>query len=891
MAIQTNIYDNEIYFAITFQGQTHLIIEPDGWNRISERIPRDKKYYGFWSDFLEDKYGMRFTFIKDGDKTGGGEILKSIYETVGQGPDSEVFFEFGIKDVETLKQINSWRINLNEYDCENPGGVLTSIEKMPFQAKLRARMNAPCTINTYSNMDGGVLDEISTTTLRLHAKTLLLKSQGVSSSPQRSNPYFDNFGTGNPLVMQPDQSNLSINQLPEVFTQPMGLLNIGSVTPSSPLPVATGYPDFVTGDLCQMVARYSGQINITIQASFDWWYWHRSFEYAPAGGATGWQCFSKLVVQRTVAGVSTSIHDITGTIVPIDSTSTGHVYPAVAPSGVLPDVTGADRNNCNKTPLTWNETYSNLEIQAGDRIFVSFVLEPVGVVTDLILLEVQADNFLSSIEYSQMTTTQGTTANGYRIFDVVNQCLENITGEKDSLISDFFSQGGYGWEYILCNGYGIRNFGGVGYKFKISLESLLKSLQAIFCLGVSVKRVKIGTNKYKEYLVIDKAINYFKDRTIATFTDEVFDWKDKHGGEYCFNQIQLGYNKYEGLNINQNDEFCTQGSYLIQSLSTAENSFEMKSDMIAAGTLLEIQRRNQFVSNPDQSLTNDEDIFIVATISPCIFPAALKDATGLPWATYMDASGKIGFGFSSMALQKGDTIMASTGLNAGTLFTVIERTEGFPILNLDSYNVTPNPIAEVLNTTITITPPSPDQLFAERHQPFEICTGVPDPSTIYNGRLSLKHILYNWRDIFGIGLYFIDPASPIYRVSQIVTTLVKMNSLFTTKFLSTEANKGNIGDITTVEMNRESVRNYLSNGKSAFTPLGAECKVKIGNNQMNLIRFALAGELNDSRYDNGGLVLRDCFGVDWFCHVMDIQYDLVKEIATLQIQKVKVVTL
>ena len=141
--------------------------------------------------------------------------------------------------------------------------------------------------------------------------------------------------------------------------------------------------------------------------------------------------------------------------------------------------------------------------------------------------------------------------------------------------------------------------------------------------------------------------------------------------------------------------------------------------------------------------------------------------------------------------------------------------------------------------------------------------------------------------IIGVGLYFTDPLSQDYEVSQIVTTLVKMNSLFTTKFLSTEQNKGNIGNLTVTEINREKISNYYNPNKIIYSPISSTCQIKIGNNQMNTIRFALSGSLNDSTKDNGGLELRDDFGLMWFCHVESIHYDPVGQIAELVVHKVR----
>ena len=150
----------------------------------------------------------------------------------------------------------------------------------------------------------------------------------------------------------------------------------------------------------------------------------------------------------------------------------------------------------------------------------------------------------------------------------------------------------------------------------------------------------------------------------------------------------------------------------------------------------------------------------------------------------------------------------------------------------------------------------------------------------------MKHILFNWRPILGVGLSFINPDDLSFQVSQIVVTLAKMNSIFTSKFFASEPNKGNSGVLVLTEIVREFVSNYLSNGENIYSPTGAECKIKIGQNDLNLIRMSLCGETGTYK-DFGGLILKNDFDEFWFCKVDDIQYDIVKQIATLKVQLVR----
>ena len=240
-----------------------------------------------------------------------------------------------------------------------------------------------------------------------------------------------------------------------------------------------------------------------------------------------------------------------------------------------------------------------------------------------------------------------------------------------------------------------------------------------------------------------------------------------------------------------------------------------------------------------------------------------------------------------MALLKGDTFTVDAGLNAGVTFTIIDEVTGYPTTNADIYNIVQTPTPEILTgANLTITPSSPNQVFAERNQPFKVCKGVIDPTTIYGGRITPGHILQNWRPVLGVGLDQVDVNSEDYAVSQIVPTLVRMNSLFTTQFFEDEEFKGNVGDQTIIENRRVRIKDYLKNGKNIFSSTGATCKARIGYNEYNDIRLALTGEHSDDSKNFGGVVLNDDENNLWFCHIMDFRYNFVSQITTLDVQRV-----
>ena len=952
--MQTNLYDNSLYFALQFQDQTTnilqpltLCIEPMNWDKLVNDIPRDLSWYAFWSDFMEDSYGLCFTFLENG----GGEYLKNIYDTFGD--QAVVWFMFGYTG---HKPIKKWRVNLQDYeldygsDISEFGGVLTSIEKMPFQGKLKARMSTPCQINAYINMDGDLLTPIPVQTVRLHSKTLLeetvASTQIPITLPESVPTFFDTY-----LIIQPDLTNAVIDELYQVFNQPTGILDTTSRIPaSSGIPSAPhgsgiytslGPPDVLAdpflNNICQFNPSTSGLLEViwsggTVDTSF---YWYKT------GGLTHnyWGVTPRVVVTRLILGVWTVVGEYDGTTQIVSTFVDSGVHPTAPMIGstpsatnlntastqyILPSVTGSSpRGNCNQcSGYTFNEDFINIQVEAGDCVYVHLLMCTNGTTKTANNAWVQVDQFVNDITFKQLTVTPGSTSDCYRAFDIITQQLENITGQKNALISNYYSEGGAGYNRVYTNGYGLRNFNALYNQPKKSLEAFLKDEQATYCLGVGIQELE-GI----EYLRIEYITDFFKPLVINTY-ENTFEWKEKHNKDFCFNKFEFGYNKWQGLNLIMEDEFNTKGDYLTQFLKYGDAMLSKMSDTIHAGYMIEEQRRNQFNVNPNQSLQEDETLFCINVRTPNIF--LLQNPSFV--APIANNNPIISFG-QLMFLQFGDAVkitFTGPGAYLGTMSFGIAQSEistypndnysiftegtwisgttygyntiiydnsggGWYICYLAVTSSTPPNLDAAHWTawiflgysggyTIEVIAPAPNQLFSERNQPFQICSGVIDPSTIYNGRDSLKHILYNWAPIIGIGLYFIDPLSKDWAVSQIVTTLVRMNSKFTTKFNVDETFQGNVGQLTLNEFTREQISNIAN--YRLFSPIQGTCKIRIGWNEFEENRLALSGETGDETKDFGGLVLKDNKGEMWFCHVMDMKQNNYDEMCELNVQKV-----
>lgn len=883
--ILTNLYDFQCYFGLLIDGVLTEILEPDGWNSIQLHSPRNKDYYGFTADFIEDNLGMLFTYAKGatypGQKniTGGAEILYNLYETIGN--EALVIFQFGQKVGQQFNPLYQGKVNLNVY-YRDFGGVSTSVEKMPFQATFLARKGAPVTINNFQTFDLEKLTPITTWQLRLHSQALQETSQGTVTTVQDSNLLLFSAHPSSYVTMQPDTSNQTISELNTFISAPLGLID-ETATP------------IITEELFQFQAQFAGSTNVQFSGSinayfFLWGNVGPAPGHAPIVNHWAWTIAPRMIIQRLVAGAYVTISDVTDSSQALfydpNSYPDNIVYPAIDPH-LFSGIDATDYDKLVGVNYTWTNSpaFQGISLLPLDRVYINLDFQwsnPGGLgVTNLTQMVIS--KAVDVLTITQVTLAPSTTANGFRVLDVLNQMMECITGQQNAVISDFFSPGGAGYNYMLLNGFSIRGYGGQAYSFRKDLESLISDLQAVFCLGYG-----FSTINGIEYLRIDTVDKFFNPNNIILKIGNSFEWKDGHGSEWIYNEVQLGYSRYAKDELQMLEAFCTDASYLFQVSRTHTNTLQKTTALVADGNTLEFARRSQFLQNASNDNTFDDDIFLIALTNGNTFSSVALSFVG---AAFLGPSGgNLSIIFpENFSLIPGDRVSVTSGPYAGFTFTVFAQLVGYPtITGQDGYSFTDSvPVGTIASTcNITVIPCAPNVVFAEANEPFAICENVLDPGSIYNGRISNKHVLFNWLPILSISLYFAQANNPDLNVAQIHTTQTKNNRLFTTQFLPTEPYKSYAGELVLQEFANVNNTDYLQNA-AVFTPKGGECKAYVGWNEYAILKAALSQETGNPSLDGGGIVVNDDLGNFWFCHVMDVSYNPVEQIAQFQLQKVR----
>jgi hypothetical protein len=216
------------------------------------------------------------------------------------------------------------------------------------------------------------------------------------------------------------------------------------------------------------------------------------------------------------------------------------------------------------------------------------------------------------LQITALTQLPDTLSKGMLTYECLQSIIESITGSSNLLKSEFFGRiangyalDGTGSKFLITNGFFIRNFNITGRALNITLKSILQSLKAIWNIGVSYEYVA-GILKF----VIEDINHYFQDNEIIRIT-EYSDYSEETAKEFIYNEVEVGYNKFQDEGSYLLDEFNSKLQFSTP-IKTNKAKLPITSDLIASGYAIEDTRRQQFSEAPIDSSAYDDDNFIIA---------------------------------------------------------------------------------------------------------------------------------------------------------------------------------------------------------------------------------------------------------------------------------------
>jgi hypothetical protein len=229
---------------------------------------------------------------------------------------------------------------------------------------------------------------------------------------------------------------------------------------------------------------------------------------------------------------------------------------------------------------------------------------------------------------SELNSSSATNCQGLYPFNFLNRVVEQMTGDSNALVSNFFEIGsGCQWNNLLTLGLFIRNaatvdeiLNGCGdtetqnlFQIKTSWKSIFESLDNIFCLGWQFEQDGYGNWKIRV-----ESREYFYDLNVevARF-QKVSQLKQYALSDKLVNNVICGYSdKWKNIAVSGIFEIHTERNYFIPNKARSDNSsvsLDQRSDIIASGYAIEFYRRLQFLRDDSGSSDrpNDYDIFII----------------------------------------------------------------------------------------------------------------------------------------------------------------------------------------------------------------------------------------------------------------------------------------
>lgn len=806
-----NLYQFADFFRLLLNGLWYDIQEPVGWDKITIRAVRDKEFWGMNYEFLPAEVTLIFVPHE------GGDLLEQEYEkNLGDG---NAFFQYGYRtDFLDVVYEYSGKINFNDYH-KTDEGISVVIEKTVFDQKLRTRLETDITLTSDKNLDGGAIIPCPGITIEMHSKKIRKIGRGRQDGTVTPDLTVSKEISGSATwdwFIQPDTSFSEMAEVETVENYPLAVIY---KTP----PERESRYQFIAEEAGEVIVQWS--MNYMLQ-----------FQIVNPGSFvtnSHWELYPYLAVFNKDGVLKNQV-----------------IYNDFRLSG-----SGVG----SYTTLHKFAVKAQLVLAKGDviyaNVFLNYRAEAIGFQA-MKRMGVRITQNVSSFEVIQETVAKQSKAIWYNVFDALNYCIESATGKKFALRSKTFGPGGSEYKRALTNGYQIRQFSTTDKPVILSILKILRIMKTIWCAKLQYTL----DNNGKDLVSIEPISEGFGTDVIARFKD-VSNYEDIQGKEYCYNEVEIGYNKFAEDEQNSLDEVNTYANWLLP-VTTLKNKYIQRCDAIASGYSIEKQRREQFKDNPSQSLSEDDNLFILCYLEPG--ERIFRDVKYSLYAKPGDNTTAI-FALVDrlIDLEDGAIFKFITGPNSLKDFISLGKV---PFEN-NKYYVQASAFFFGAGQSDIHLPTS--SYFPERNERFPITLNLVSPETFYNLPIAPIFMLLNHSPIINISL--IAKAD----TEKIIPTFYKNNGNAVLKLDF---------DSRTWDAKAPISLALFNPGNHVFTPRLANFTAECPYDILQQIRDSLRG-LGNKKYAR--IVHPDLNGVYWESHLLSIDYDPTGESLKISCAKIK----
>lgn len=524
------------------------ISEPIKWDQVNIVGKRDKEWHGWLYQYSDGIIELEW------DCPAGMEVIMAEYEA--KGNDGLVYFKYGYSYKGTDYTLLDSKVNLNTYKVF-PGKVSASIERSDMNQLFTSRTDTKVKMNQSLSVGDVAVIPPAPIETTLHAKEIVRDFTHKKADPIEG--YFDfKILDDQPQWLIPDTNMATLSEISEFYGKDFTQTELK--------------PDTV--DNYTWLLQFDGIYNFI--ASFN------------IRGNVSVFYIDTLNLRFSLILNINGIEHLIG----------------------LPQETIITTREDFTISLGGSEL--DMELKKGDKVYFYIALTTTE--TNSLAGNIRGSLFqeFTDISFNALEQSSSSTANGWFIGDAMDQCIKVITDNSSELKSKFFSRIGYQWPSdgqgalnLLTNGKQIRKFNVAQNPLTISLKEILASAKSIYCIGFGFEKVGL-----KEVVRVERVGYFYQNKQILVI-EECFDYREETAKELLYNEIEIGYDKYQDSGYNTNDEFNTKQER-VGPIKTNKEKLTQKSTLITSGYKIEDVRRQQFMQTGKDSYSNDDDGFMIS---------------------------------------------------------------------------------------------------------------------------------------------------------------------------------------------------------------------------------------------------------------------------------------
>lgn len=566
-------------------GSRILEHDPKGWESLTLKFVRDEFYHGVFYEFSGG--GSEVVPVGFYCKGGGKEFIDSLYDKYGQEADAYMKIEYRCQDG-SFEELYYGKLNFASYTEQFENQKLYSylnIEQFGITQKVRNREEVPVNVCGNVSLDGLPLNHYSPCyNLNLHSRSLFIVSEWDGDVNDEfcvgsANPSTYNWMALPRMTATNKEIDVSIDQFFE--GRPFGTFEALS-------PTIEPIIDF------SAIYTYPFSLNLTWNIAGD--FIDSSYFLSEVT-----QCSDPQMISRTTSLDPIKLRLFYG--IDLDD--------AVDNSRFIDIITipayAATTQTETKAFTTSGVQTQTITIESGYKLWLLWF--GTQEVLDEASLKKRFEYSVFDFTADFASQTPATVAKSALIHEAWSRLSETITDQQIAFKSEYYgrtnsqpvnySSNGCNSFAAITSGKNIRTF--PDEPITISLKDMFSNCNGVDNIGLGIENgntIRVEPKKF------------FYDDTVIFEKPYVPGIEIKFSGEFVFNEIEIGYEKWEIDQINGIDEPNSERKFSLSDIRAIKKNLLAKSNFIAGSYPIEATRRKNLVLTEDYRY--DYDIFLIA---------------------------------------------------------------------------------------------------------------------------------------------------------------------------------------------------------------------------------------------------------------------------------------